>query len=150
MADMSIERKEDAGLVYWLKDQFTSIPSVTVVDGFPDNTDLIVPSVSLEPDTVDYIPRQLGDRSGSRMRIWYFDVFAINKPQRNELAYKIYNDLEDGVTIYEIVAGAKTATKIGHLNILNKKIKMVSVDSTLVSKMYYRARISILAENDIL
>ena len=68
----------------------------------------------------------------------------------DEFAYKIYDDLADGVTIYDIVDGQKTATKIGHLNILKKRIKMIRIDAALVSKMYYRATVSVLVQNDIL
>jgi hypothetical protein len=150
MSDMSWLRKEDTGLVYWLQEQFTSYPFIKVVDGFPEDVELTIPSVSVEPDTIEDFPVQLGDRVGSNLRTWYFDVFAKNKPQRDELAYKIYDDLAEGVIIYEIVDGQKTATKIGHLNVLKKRIKMIRIDAALVSKMYYRATVSVLVQNDIL
>ena len=143
-------RKEDAGLVYWLKDKFSAYPFITVVDGFPEDKELTIPSISVEPDTIEGIQVQLGDRVGNDLRSYYFDVFAINKPQRDELAYKIYDDLADGVTLYDIVDGVKTTTKIGHLNVIKKRIKMIRIDASLVSKMYYRATVSVLFENDIL
>jgi hypothetical protein len=143
-------RREDTGLVYWLQEEFVSYPMVTIVDGFPEDKELTIPTVSVEPDTIEDFAIQLGDRVGSNLRTWYFDVFAKNKPQRDELAYKIYDDLANGVIIYDIVGGAKTGTIIGHLNILKKRIKMIRVDASLVSKMYYRATVSILVENDVL
>jgi hypothetical protein len=133
-----------------LKDKFSAYPFITVVDGFPEDKELTIPSISVEPDTIEDFPIQLGDRVGSNLRTWYFDVFAKNKPQRDEFAYKIYDDLADGVVIYDIVDGQKTATKIGHLNILKKRIKFIRIDAALVSKMYYRATVSVLVQNDIL
>jgi hypothetical protein len=99
-------------------------------------------------DETDIHYFQLGDRAGSRLRTWYIDVYAKNKSMRDEFAYKIHNELKDGITVYDIVNGVPTATKIGHLNILQRRIKVVRIDPELVSTMYYRASISILAEND--
>jgi hypothetical protein len=93
---------------------------------------------------------QLGDRSGKRLRTWFIDVFAKNKTTRDEFSYKIHNELRNGITVYDISDGVPTLDKIGHLNIVQRRIKVVRVDPELVSTMYYRASISILAENTIL
>lgn len=119
------------------------------MDGFPSDN-LVVPSISVEWDETEYHGIQLGDRSGSRLRTWYIDVFAKNKSQRDEFAHKIYNDLKNGITVYEIENGIPTLEVIGHLNILQRREKVVRIDPELVSTMYYRATISILAENDLL
>ena len=119
------------------------------MDGFPDDP-LALPTISVEWDDTEVVDFQLGDRSGKRIRTWYIDVFAKNKTTRDEFAYKIHNELRNGITVYDIVAGVPTQDKIGHLDILQRRIKVVRVDPELVSTMYYRASISILAENTIL
>jgi len=146
---MYLERKEDLAIYYWLVSKFSSYPGINIVDGFPEEN-LVVPSISVDWDETETRDFQLGDRSGQRSRTWYIDVFAKNKSTRDEFSYKIHNELKDGITVYDIVNGVPTETKIGHLNILQRRIKVVRIDPELVSTMYYRASISILAENDIL
>lgn len=146
---MYLERKEDLAIYYWLVSNFTSVPGIKIVDGFPAE-DLTLPTISVDWDQTENHDFQLGDRSGSRLRTWYIDVFAKNKSTRDEFAYKIYNDLANGITVYDIVDGVPTLDKIGHLDILQRRIQVVRIDPELVSTMYYRAYISILAENVIL
>lgn len=146
---MYLERKEDLAIYYWLVNSFSSVPGISIVDGFPEEP-LTLPTISVDWDDTETRDFQLGDRSGSRIRTWYIDVFAKNKSTRDEFAYKIHNELKDGITVYDIVDGVPTDTKIGHLNILQRRITVVRIDPEFVSTMYYRASISILAENDIL
>jgi hypothetical protein len=144
-----LERKEDLAIYYWLVNSFASVTGMKIVDGFPEDP-LTLPTISVDWDETNIKDFQLGDRSGSRLRTWYIDVYAKNKSTRDEFSYKIHNELKDGITVYDIVNGAPTADRIGHLNILQRRIKVVRIDPELVSTMYYRASISILAENDIL
>lgn len=149
MSSMLYPRKEDLSIVYWLKNLFTATPMVTIVDGYPD-ADLVIPSISLEPDVLETLDYQLGDRTGANFRTWYIDIFANNKTQRNEFAYKIQDELKNGITVYDIVNGVPTLDVIGHLNIIKRRIKIVRIDPELVLKMYYRASVSILAVNDLI
>jgi hypothetical protein len=144
-----LERKEDLAIYYWLVDKFATTPFVKIVDGFPGE-DLTIPTISVEQDELENKPFQLGDRKGSSVRTWYIDVFAKNKSQRDEFAYKVYNDLMDGITVYDIVNGNLTSDEIGHLDIEYRKIQIVRIDPELVTMLYYRATITILAENVIL
>jgi len=146
---MYLERKEDLAIYYWLKSLFTSVKGMSIVDGYPDEP-LTLPTISVEWDDTAVDMFQLGDRSGSRIRTWYIDVFAKNKTTRDEFAYKIHNELRNGIPVYEITDGVPTETKIGHLDILQRRIKVVRIDPELVSTVYYRADISILAQNIIL
>jgi hypothetical protein len=130
-------------------DIFSSTPGINIVDGFPDDP-LKLPTISVEWDDTEAVDFQLGDRSGKRLRTWFIDVFAKNKTTRDEFAYKIHNELRNGITVYDVVNGVPTQDKIGHLDILQRRIKVVRVDPELVSTLYYRASISILAENTIL
>lgn len=129
--------------------KFSSTPFITIVDGFPVE-DLVIPSISVEQDELEYYPLQLGDRKGGAVRTWYIDIFAKNKSQRDECAYKVYNDIKDGITVYDYDEGFVNPSAIGHLDILYKKIFFDRIDPELVSPLYYRATITVLAENIIL
>lgn len=146
---MYIERKEDLSIYYWLVNKFASTPFVKIVDGFPVE-EFSIPSISLEQDELENYPIQLGDRKGGSVRTWYIDVFAKNKSQRDEFAYKIYNDLKDGITVYDYDEGFDNPSAIGHLDIEYRKIQIVRIEPELVTTLYYRATITILAENVIL
>ena len=146
---MYLERLEDLSIYYWLVDKFSSTPFVKIVDGFPVE-DLTIPSISIEQDELENYPLQLGDRKGGSIRTWYIDVFAKNKSQRDEFAYKVYNDLKDGITIYDYNTGFSNPSSIGHLDIQYKKIQIIRIDPELISPLYYRAQLTILAENVIL
>lgn len=146
---MYLERKEDLAIYYWLVDLFNDVPGIKIVDGFPDES-LTIPTIAVDWMETEARDFQLGDRAGVRVRTWTIDVFAKNKNTRDEYAYRIYNELSNGITVYDIVGGSKTDTRIGHLNMLQRHINVVRIDPELVSTMYYRASISILAENDII
>lgn len=140
---MFYERKEDLAVYYWLKDL---LPGINVVDGFPEEL-LTIPTVSVEWQELELIERELGERHGFRQRLWMIDVFAQNKSQRDEIAYKVYNALKDGVPVYNIVEGRRTEERIGHLDVVIRRIKNIPPDPMLTEKLYYRARVEMLAEN---
>ena len=146
---MYLERKEDLSIVYWLKDKFSATPGINIVDSYPQG-DLVIPTISVESDLLEYIDFELGERTGTRVRTWYIDIFATNKSQRDDFAYKILNDLKDGILVYDYDLGFPNSTVIGHLNIIKRRVKVVRIDASLVSKMYYRTTITILAQNDLL
>lgn len=140
-------RKEDLSVFYWLKTLFSPYSFVTIVDGFP-STDLVIPSVSTESDITVMEDFELGNREGIGYRSWYIDIFAKNKTQRDEFAYMILDALKDGIPVYDYDIGIPSSTLIGHLNILKRRMKILRIDPELVSTMYYRANVSILAIND--
>lgn len=144
---MYYERKEDLAIYYWLVNKFSGA-SVNIIDGFPVDP-LSIPSIAVDWSSTELLDIQLGDRAGSRLRTWHIDVFAKNKSQRDEFAYKIYNDLKDGITVYDIVNGVPSATSIGHLNILQRRINRIDIDPELTGMLYYRARLTILTQNDL-
>lgn len=98
------ERNEDISLYHWLKAEFTDAPFVTVTDGFPDEL-LSTPTVSLEWDSLTGYEFELGNRTRLKERLWYIDIFAKNKSQRDDFAYRIYNDLQDGIPVYNYNEG---------------------------------------------
>lgn len=95
---------------------------------------------------------ELGNRKLVKTRIWFIDIFAVNKSQRDEFAYKIFNELDDGVPVYNYNEGFPeqgiTPTRLGALLPLSRRIKNIPVDSSLVDEMYYRAEIVFTAYYD--
>ncbi len=145
------ERLEDLSVVYWLKDKFSSAGFVTIVDAFPDEL-LTLPTISVEWDTIEGFEWELGNRKVMKERVYYVDIFAKNKSQRDEFAYKIFNDLDDGITIYDYNEGfpeqGATPSELGCFIIKNRKAKNIEVDSDLVDELYYRAAVIFTATYD--
>jgi len=136
------ERLEDLSVYYWLKDKFSAYSFITIVDGYPEN-DLVIPSISVDWDSIEGRYHELGNRKTVKIRDWYIDIFAKNKSQRDEIAYKIYNDLDDGIPVYDYNEGfpeqGATPTRLHSLIPIEKKIQNIRVDPELVDELYYRA-----------
>ena len=140
---MDIERKKDLSYYYWLKDLFSTLP-ITVVDEFPEDN-LKVPSVCIENGDVIIIPKEMGNRHGTRLRGWYIDVYAKNKVQRNEIAFKIIDALEESIPVYDYDEGFPpdvSPTKIGCMNNDNIQMNTIRVLPELVEVLYWRVQIS--------
>lgn len=147
---MYLERKEDLSILYWLKERFIDTNFVNIVDGFP-HENLIVPSIAVEAKTINVSPLELGNRRGILFRVWYIDVFAKNKTQRDEFAYKILHDLEETIPIYNYDEGFPPdviPSIIGGLVPENISMEIIKVMPQLVEVMHYRARISFVATNN--
>lgn len=97
----------------------------------------------MEWDTITGLQGELGNRKTVKERVWYIDVFAKNKAQRDEFAYKIYNDLDDGIVIYNYNEGfpeqGASPSKLGSLIAIERKIQNVKILPELVDELYYRA-----------
>jgi hypothetical protein len=145
------ETLEDLSVVYFLKDLFTSVGiNVNVVESFPE-TDLVLPTVSVDWSDFDGIPYELGNRKFLKERVWYIDVFAKTNTQRNDFTYKIFNALQDGVSVYDYNSGFPpdvTPDKLGVLIPTRIRVRKIPVDSNLVDEMYYRAVIIFTATYD--
>jgi len=140
---MDIERKKDLSYYYWLKTLFTGLP-ITVVDEFPEDA-LVVPSVCIENGDVIVIPKEMGNRHGTRVRSWYVDVYAKNKVQRNEIAFKIIDALEESIPVYDYDEGFPpdvSPTQIGCMTNENIQMNTIRVLPELVEVLYWRVQIS--------
>ena len=137
---ISQERNEDLSLYYWLKDNFPTF--VTIVDGYPDS-ELVIPTISIEWDEVTAYALELGNRTPVKERLWYLDVFAKNKSQRDDFVFKIFNDLDNGVPVYNYNDGYPSTTKIGTLIPVQRRIKNLRTQlddsETETVELYYRA-----------
>lgn len=148
---MYLERKEDLSLFYFISGLFTDSSMINIVDSFPE-TDLTLPTIAIEEDTIDLKDFELGNRDGLRNRIWNIDIYANTKTQRNEIGYKILNELKNGITVYNYDEGFPpnvTPSVISHLGVLSRKMRVIQIIPELVEKMYYRATITVVAINDV-
>jgi len=140
---MELERKKDLSIYYWLQDIFSGTP-ITVVDEFPEDK-LVVPSVSTEIGEIALVPSELGNRTGTRLRSWFIDIYAKNKAQRNELMYKIMSELEDNIPVKDYDEGFPPTvfpTTIGCIDVSNIRGAKIDVLPELVETLYWRAQVS--------
>lgn len=145
-----LERLEDLSIYYFLVDTFSDVPFVTIVDGFPEG-DLVIPTVSIEAGKIDVVEYELGNRDGLRVRRWYIDIYAVNKSQRDEFGYRLLDVLKDGIPVYNYNEGfppSVTPARAGTLQILSKSYNPIRISADVVDKLYYRATISFVAQND--
>ena len=142
---MRQERLEDLSAYYFLSNLFSG-SGVTVVDAFPES-DLVIPTVAIESDSLDALKYELGNKQRINFRTWYIDVFAANKSQRDEMAYMIRDALEDCIPVYNYNLGfpPTDVPQLGCLDVDSISIKWVRVLPQLVDKMYYRAVVKFTA-----
>jgi hypothetical protein len=147
---MLTERLEDLSVYYWLKASFPTIAYLNIVDGFPEG-DLVLPTIAVEAGKIDVIDYELGNRVGLRVRRWYIDIYAMNKSQRDEFGYTLLDVLKDGIPVYNYNEGfppTTTPTRVGTLQVLSKSYNPIRISEKVVQKLYYRATITFVAQND--
>ena len=135
---MQLNRKWDLSIYYWLID---TVPSgITVEDGFPTGN-LDLPTVSIVTLDTRAAPFELGGCDLDNM-FWRIDTFAANKAQRDELAYIIYKELEQGIPVYDYDLGFVAPPQIGTLVVSKRNLKVIHVFADLVEKLYWRSGIT--------
>jgi hypothetical protein len=96
------------------------------------------------------IPRifELGNRNRTQIRVWYFNVFAENKAQRDEYAYRLLNALNDSIPVYDHDSGFPpiVVPKLGALIPETLQLRIIKIDPALVEKLYFRAVIQYTSE----
>jgi hypothetical protein len=141
---MDIERKKDLSYFYWLKGLFSSNPIIKVVDDFQEDK-LTVPTVCIEIGDLYIVPKEMGNRHGTKLRSWVIDVYGKNKSQRNEITFKILDALEETVPVYNYDEGFPpdvNPTIIGCMDNDNIHMTPIRVLPELVEVLYWRAQIS--------
>jgi len=144
---LDFERKKDRSIYYWLKDDvFSDADWILIVDAYEDD-ETTVPSIAIKPGVIDAEPVQMGDRRQYNIRVWYLDVYAVNKDQRADIAYRIMREIDDGIPILDFDEGfppAVTPTQIGAIICDQKRYTPVDVNPELIEKMYWRGTITIV------
>lgn len=144
---MYLERKQDLSLIYFLKDLFSDVEHISILDAFPLG-ELSIPCIAVETDTIDTSEYQLGDFDRLEFRVWFVDIFAVNKSQRDEMGYRILNELKPGISVYDYDEGFPPEyepTRIGRLIPDIIRLKNIKVVPEFVEKLYYRCTITFTA-----
>ena len=147
---MRVARKENLSLYYLVSSILADAPGLTIVDSFPDKL-INLPTVSIDADLMSLELYELGSRDRIRTRTWFIDIFAKNKQQREDFAFELVEELEDGVSVYDYDEGfppSVSPTKIGHLGVMSLRYKPVRIMPELVETMYYRGTVTLVASND--
>ena len=145
---MLVERKQDLSVYFWLRNTFSSIPFINIVDGFPENN-LVIPTIALDEDIASSRIYEMGNRERIKIRYYYFEVFAANKVQRNEIGYMILNALEEKIPVYDYDEGISFDTTPSQIGVLDPEeivLKPVKVIPELTENLYYRLTVSFVAE----
>lgn len=148
---MDIERKKDLSIFYWLQDLFSDVSYVNIEDGYPTEG-LEIPTVSVEGGVIKPRPHEMGNRNRVFKRLWLIDVFATNKSQRDEFAYRVLRALQDVIPVYDYDEGfpPPTPTKLGVLDAQSISGVPVQIFPEMTEKLYFRFSISFTAEYSIL
>jgi hypothetical protein len=144
---MDLLRKQDLSIFYWLKSLFTPYSFVTIDDGFPDK-ELENPVVTVESMDFDEVDFELGSRIGQIRRPWSIDIFALNKAQRDEFSYLIFQALRDGIPVYDYDEGfppSVSPTQIGTLETSDREVRIIRVFPDVTQKkLFWRSAVLFL------
>lgn len=148
---MTIYRLEDLSLYFFISDLFQSYGFITITDEFPKQI-LQVPTLSVVNGKLIEEQFELGNRdAGLRTRRWFIDVFAVNKSQRDDFAYKILDSTDNGIIVYNYNEGFPpnaSPSRVNHLSVVKKSYEPLDVLPSSNEKLYYRGQIILVTQND--
>ena len=151
MATMTIYRLEDLSMYYYTKNLFMDTPHITIVDDYP-RQGLQVPTISVVNGKLIEERFELGNSdSGLRTRRWFIDIYATNKSQRDDFAYKFLDDCDRGITVFDYNEGfppAASPAAINHLTVISKSYQPIEVLPDINENLYYRGQIILITTND--
>lgn len=149
---MYLGRKQDLSVIYWLKDKFENT-GVEIVDGFPEEI-LYIPIIAVEWDKIDTYEYQMGSRDRFHVRSWYLDVYAKTITQRDEIIFRLLEEIENQIDVNNYDEGFPPdvePTKIGVLRIMTLKAKNIQVLPRLKDeRLHYRAVVNFITECEMI
>jgi hypothetical protein len=149
---MHIERKKDLSIYYWLVDLFSDASFVSIKDGFPME-DLSIPTVAVEGGNIKLEPFEMGNRNRIFERIWFIEIFAKNKSQRDDFGYRVLSALENVIPVYDFdedITPPPLPTQLGVLDPLVVEMTPIKIFPEMTEKLYYRNSIYFTAEYSII
>lgn len=143
---MYIQRKYDLAVYYFIQDLFNDVENINIVDEFPTSL-LTLPTISVEISTIDPEKFELGNYSRLDVTRFYIDVFAKNKAQRDEYAYRILQALEGKIPVYDYDQGnpPQVLDQLGCLQPDKIRLEIIRILPELVDTLYYRSTVSFTA-----
>lgn len=148
---MNIYRLEDRSVYFFVKDVVFSGYTMNVVDSFPQDTNLTIPTIAVDSAKVKEEPYELGNRDKLRTRNWYIDIFARNKQQADDLGYMILENTKNGINVYDYNVGfppTVTPPRIEHMEILADSYEPIPVMLDEVESKYFRGQVILVTQND--
>lgn len=151
-----IYRLEDLSVYFFIKDMFQDTPHIEVVDSFPsDETGspviLTLPTISIDTGRLKEESFELGNRDKVRIRIWYIDIFAKNKSQRDDFGYRILDQSKNGINVYDYNEGFPpdvAPARVEHMDVLSISYEPIPVMLELSEKLYFRGQVILVTQND--
>ncbi|NMC34395.1 MAG: hypothetical protein GYA36_18375 [Veillonellaceae bacterium] len=141
-------RKQEIAMVQKVKEEFTDIPFLTVYDSWPDE-EIKIPSVVVDPQEIQLKEFEMGSRKRLRLRNWNIEIYASNKTQRNEVAYRLLELFEEQkIAVYDYDQGFDNPPRAGTLLVFKIEFTPIAILPELVEKMFYRGVVSISTEFD--
>lgn len=148
---MNLKRKQHLSLYYWTKNQLPDF--INTIYNFPVRTNepdgkLKIPTVSVVARPTREFPLELGGKNAD-YRSWSIDIFAKNEIQRDDLAYLIYDNLEDGIDVFDYDQGFPpeiTPNKIGQMIVESREVEPIIVFPELVKDLYWRSTITFITK----
>jgi len=142
---MYLERKQELSIYYWLEDLFLGT-GVDIVDAYYDG-DLEVPRVAIVGGDIGSSPLELGG-TDKYDRVWYLEIYASTKQQRDEIGYRIFGKLraDGGLEVYDYDEGFPpdvSPSSLGWLDILRHQYRPAIFDSELQTALDWRATVAI-------
>jgi hypothetical protein len=148
---MLIYRLEDLSVNYFITNMFSGAEFITIVNEFPKEI-LQVPTISVVGGKLKEERFEQGNRdSGLRIRIWFINIFAKNISQRDDFAYKILDETDNGITVYDYNEGFPpdaSPSIVNHLDVISKTYEPIPVIPTVNEKLYYRGQVILITKND--
>lgn len=150
--EMLVYRLEDLSMFFFIKNMFSDNLSIKIVDSFPEKG-LTIPTISVDTGKLKEESYELGSRDKVRVRVWYIDIFAVNKSQRDDFGYRILNQSKNGINVYDYNEGfppSVTPTRIEHLEVLNISYEPIPVMLDEAQPKYFRGQVILVTQNDTL
>jgi hypothetical protein len=147
---MTIYRNEDLSLYFFIKDMFSDTSFIEIVDSFPEEV-LTIPTISIDAGRIKEELFELGNRDRVRIRTWYIDIFAKNKSQRDDFGYRILDQSNNGINVYDYNEGFPpdaTPSRAEHLDVLSISYEPIPVMLAENEKLYFRGQVILVTQND--
>lgn len=138
---MELQRKQDASLVYWLRTLLIDSPFISITSEYRED-ELTIPRITLETGVTTGDTFELGNKNLLVQRRYYLNIYAINISQRNDYAYKLFNELNTSIPVYdydEETLPDELPTQIGTFLLEDVQITPIEVLPELVETLYWRA-----------
>lgn len=147
---MLVYRLEDLSMFFFIKNMFQDTPYIEIVDSFPEEI-LTVPTISIDAGKLKEENFEIGNRDRVRIRVWYIDIFAKNKSQRDDFGYRILDQSKNGINVYDYNEGFPpdvSPSRTEHLDVLSISYEPIPVMLGENEKLYFRGQVILVTQND--